>query len=188
MAEDGDILQELSGGTGDNMVNEFASYEDYLDSQISATDLYYLEDEARARACARARDAWRDASSRGRGRRWPRFSFRQAPARRLAPRMPAELIAAALTARLAEPISARDRALRAARAGRAGPRASARRARVQRLRRDAQTRGVRSAQARSRASSSFQAPCRAQGARLRRQGPVREPASRSARRARGDGS
>jgi hypothetical protein len=50
MADEENILQELSGGTGDNMVNEFASYEDYLDSQISATDLYYLEDEVRARA------------------------------------------------------------------------------------------------------------------------------------------
>ncbi|KAJ1634981.1 hypothetical protein T492DRAFT_969381 [Pavlovales sp. CCMP2436] len=50
MADDENILQELSGGTGgDNMVNEFATYEDYLDSQISATDLYYLEDEDLAR-------------------------------------------------------------------------------------------------------------------------------------------
>ena len=28
---------------------KFATYEDYLDSQISATDLYYLEDEELAR-------------------------------------------------------------------------------------------------------------------------------------------
>ena len=45
--DDENILQELSGGTGDNLVNDFASYEDYLDSQISELDLYYLEDEVR---------------------------------------------------------------------------------------------------------------------------------------------
>ena len=33
----------------DGIVGEFGSYEDYLDSQISATDLYYLEDEDLAR-------------------------------------------------------------------------------------------------------------------------------------------
>ena len=33
----------------DGIVGEFSSYEDYLDSQISATDLYYLEDEDLAR-------------------------------------------------------------------------------------------------------------------------------------------
>mmetsp|Transcript_4753 Transcript_4753/g.13175 ORF Transcript_4753/g.13175 Transcript_4753/m.13175 type:complete len:242 (-) Transcript_4753:110-835(-) len=49
MAEEDTVLQELSGGTGDNVVNEFTTYEDYLDSQISATDLYYLEDEDLAR-------------------------------------------------------------------------------------------------------------------------------------------
>lgn len=38
----------------DGIVGEFQTYEDYLDSQISATDLYYLEDEDLARQCARA--------------------------------------------------------------------------------------------------------------------------------------
>jgi len=33
----------------DGIVGEFSTYEDYLDSQISATDLYYLEDEDLAR-------------------------------------------------------------------------------------------------------------------------------------------
>ena len=33
---------EVAAGT-DNTVTEFASYEDYLDSQITPTDLYYLE-------------------------------------------------------------------------------------------------------------------------------------------------
>ena len=33
----------------DGIVGEFGTYEDYLDSQISATDLYYLEDEDLAR-------------------------------------------------------------------------------------------------------------------------------------------
>ncbi len=28
---------------GDSVINEFASYEDYLDSQITLTDLFYLE-------------------------------------------------------------------------------------------------------------------------------------------------
>eukprot|EP00966_Prymnesium_polylepis_P256961 5935664-Prymnesium_polylepis.1 len=36
----------------DGIVGEFQTYEDYLDSQISATDLYYLEDEDLARQCA----------------------------------------------------------------------------------------------------------------------------------------
>ena len=42
MAEDG--LTAVDG-----IVGEYSSYEDYLDSQISATDLYYLEDEDLAR-------------------------------------------------------------------------------------------------------------------------------------------
>ncbi|XP_065835007.1 cilia- and flagella-associated protein 299-like [Oscarella lobularis] len=33
----------------ESVVNEFATYEDYLDSQITKTDLYYLEDEELAR-------------------------------------------------------------------------------------------------------------------------------------------
>jgi len=36
---------ELQGTVFDSIVNEFATYEDYLDSQITETDLYYLEDE-----------------------------------------------------------------------------------------------------------------------------------------------
>jgi hypothetical protein len=34
---------------GDSLVNDFESYEDYLDSQITETDIYYLEDEDLAR-------------------------------------------------------------------------------------------------------------------------------------------
>ena len=34
---------------GEGIVGEYATYEDYLDSQISPTDLYYLEDEDLAR-------------------------------------------------------------------------------------------------------------------------------------------
>ena len=40
---------ELQGGAGDGIVDKYATYEDYLDDQISATDLYYLEDEDLAR-------------------------------------------------------------------------------------------------------------------------------------------
>ena len=36
-------------GVGDGVESQFATYEDYLDSQISATDIYYLEDEDLAR-------------------------------------------------------------------------------------------------------------------------------------------
>ena len=36
-------------GLGSNVVTEFATYEDYLDSQISEIDMYYLEDEDLAR-------------------------------------------------------------------------------------------------------------------------------------------
>lgn len=32
-----------TGGAGDSIVTEFATYEDFLDSQITQTDLYYLE-------------------------------------------------------------------------------------------------------------------------------------------------
>jgi hypothetical protein len=39
---------EAPSGT-DNVVNEFATYEAFLDSQITQTDLYYLEDEELAR-------------------------------------------------------------------------------------------------------------------------------------------
>ena len=30
---------------GDSIVNEYDTYEDYLDSQITQTDIFYLEDE-----------------------------------------------------------------------------------------------------------------------------------------------
>lgn len=40
-----DVIQS----TADSIVAEFATYEEYLDSQISAKDLYYLEDEELAR-------------------------------------------------------------------------------------------------------------------------------------------
>lgn len=32
-----------SGGVSDSIVTEFSTYEDFLDSQITPTDLYYLE-------------------------------------------------------------------------------------------------------------------------------------------------
>jgi hypothetical protein len=38
-----DDLTENAAGLNDNTVTEFATYEDYLDSQITPTDLYYLE-------------------------------------------------------------------------------------------------------------------------------------------------
>lgn len=31
------------GGAGDSIVTEYSTYEDFLDSQITPTDLYYLE-------------------------------------------------------------------------------------------------------------------------------------------------
>jgi hypothetical protein len=34
---------ELVPGAGDSAVTEFATYEDYLDSQITPIDLFYLE-------------------------------------------------------------------------------------------------------------------------------------------------
>jgi hypothetical protein len=37
---------EVANGLGDNGVTEFATYEDYLDSQITAVDLFYLEVDA----------------------------------------------------------------------------------------------------------------------------------------------
>ncbi|KAJ3177203.1 hypothetical protein HDU85_005981 [Gaertneriomyces sp. JEL0708] len=46
MAED---LSDLHSGPGDTTVAEFATYEDYLDSQITPLDLYYLEDKELAR-------------------------------------------------------------------------------------------------------------------------------------------
>lgn len=43
-------LAEIHGGSGrDDSLEMFATYEDYLDSQISATDKFYLEDESLAR-------------------------------------------------------------------------------------------------------------------------------------------
>ena len=42
-------MAEEANGVVDGIVGEFSTYEDYLDSQISATDLYYLEDEDLAR-------------------------------------------------------------------------------------------------------------------------------------------
>jgi hypothetical protein len=35
--------EELPSGAGDSSVTEFATYEEYLDSQITPIDLYYLE-------------------------------------------------------------------------------------------------------------------------------------------------
>lgn len=35
--------EEGSHGASDSIVTEFATYEDFLDSQITPTDLYYLE-------------------------------------------------------------------------------------------------------------------------------------------------
>lgn len=39
----------MQGAVSDSVVNEFKTYEDYLDSQITPLDLYYLEDEDLAR-------------------------------------------------------------------------------------------------------------------------------------------
>jgi hypothetical protein len=35
--------EELANGAGDTAITEFATYEDYLDSQITPVDLFYLE-------------------------------------------------------------------------------------------------------------------------------------------------
>eukprot|EP00249_Psilotum_nudum_P007287 c20450_g1_i3 orf=183-593(+) len=39
-----DALPAFAGSTGDNIIRSFETYEDYLDSQITATDLFYLSD------------------------------------------------------------------------------------------------------------------------------------------------
>ena len=36
-------MEEETHGGNDNIVTEFATYEDFLDSQITQHDLYYLE-------------------------------------------------------------------------------------------------------------------------------------------------
>ena len=61
-AMDGDSLPV------DGIVGEFQTYEDYLDSQISATDLYYLEDEDLARQLV-------ELGYRGRGETLKRDEF-----------------------------------------------------------------------------------------------------------------
>ena len=43
------MVDEMRGGAVDGIVGEFATYEDYLDSQVSETYMYYLEDEELAR-------------------------------------------------------------------------------------------------------------------------------------------
>ena len=40
---------DLDGDLIDTGLEKFASYEEYLDEQISATDLFYLEDQELAR-------------------------------------------------------------------------------------------------------------------------------------------
>ncbi len=40
---------EDENGQGGNVVTEYSSYEDFLDSQITATDLYYLESSNKER-------------------------------------------------------------------------------------------------------------------------------------------
>ncbi|KAK6191836.1 cilia- and flagella-associated protein 299 [Patella vulgata] len=42
-------MEEEVASSGDNIVTEFNTYEDFLDSQITSLDLYYLEDEELAR-------------------------------------------------------------------------------------------------------------------------------------------
>uniref|UniRef100_H2Z9R2 Cilia- and flagella-associated protein 299 n=1 Tax=Ciona savignyi TaxID=51511 RepID=H2Z9R2_CIOSA len=42
-------MEEEGSSGADNIVTEFATYEDFLDSQITSLDLYYLEDEELAR-------------------------------------------------------------------------------------------------------------------------------------------
>ncbi|KAB0344721.1 hypothetical protein FD754_021647 [Muntiacus muntjak] len=41
--------QDEASTTVDNIVTQFNTYEDFLDSQITTLDLYYLEDEGLAR-------------------------------------------------------------------------------------------------------------------------------------------
>lgn len=41
--------EDLQGGLEDQIVIEFNMYEDYLDKQITSTDLFYLEDMELAR-------------------------------------------------------------------------------------------------------------------------------------------
>ncbi len=43
MATSSEGDQGAHGGVSDSIVTEFSSYEDFLDSQITPTDLYYLE-------------------------------------------------------------------------------------------------------------------------------------------------
>uniref|UniRef100_A0A4W3HHL0 Cilia- and flagella-associated protein 299 n=1 Tax=Callorhinchus milii TaxID=7868 RepID=A0A4W3HHL0_CALMI len=43
------MLGDASGSAVDNIVTEFDTYEDFLDSQITSQDLFYLEDEELAR-------------------------------------------------------------------------------------------------------------------------------------------
>lgn len=38
---------DIGNGTGENGVTEFTTYEDYLDSQITPIDLFYLEVNSR---------------------------------------------------------------------------------------------------------------------------------------------
>ena len=42
-------MEDEAVGATDNIVTEFSTYEDFLDSQITPLDLYYLEDEELAR-------------------------------------------------------------------------------------------------------------------------------------------
>lgn len=42
-------MEEEGAAGADNIVTEFSTYEDFLDSQITSLDLYYLEDEELAR-------------------------------------------------------------------------------------------------------------------------------------------
>ncbi|KAI8818984.1 uncharacterized protein EV422DRAFT_551132 [Fimicolochytrium jonesii] len=44
-----DELADIQSGIGDSAVADHATYEEYLDSQISSTDLYFLEDKELAR-------------------------------------------------------------------------------------------------------------------------------------------
>ncbi|KAH6565229.1 hypothetical protein BASA50_006005 [Batrachochytrium salamandrivorans] len=44
-----DEIADIANGTGDNTVAEFATYEEYLDNQITPLDMFYLEDKELAR-------------------------------------------------------------------------------------------------------------------------------------------